>query len=164
MPNSLPNEQPIEGRRSVAFMTTHPSGGIRELWANLAEGLGTRGFAVSCVALYPPRWNEAGGGGMPWRHLVDGPLGNPLRAAKLVIALTRWLRTERPKLVVTAMPAANVIVPLVARFASPGTRVAISHHSPAETHSRVLSALDSRTGQLANVSAIISVSHAVEAS
>lgn len=157
--------KPPAKQLSVAFVATHPSGGVGELWVNLAEGLAARGFDARCVGLYPAKFGDAPmAGGQPWTHLAQGPLSNPLRALRLVAALARWLSRHRPDLVVTAMPAANVLVPIVARWASPTTRVAISHHSPMETHSALLSRIDSLTGQMSNVNAIVSVSHAVLAS
>ncbi|QCI93105.1 glycosyltransferase [Novosphingobium sp. EMRT-2] len=169
MSRSLTQGQAHRARGMIVFAATHPSGGIRELWGNLADALAERGFETQCVAFYPPRWGEAGGGdgsgaGRSWLHFVSGPLRNPVRAVRLVFALARWLRAHEPRLVVTAMPAANVLVPIVARWSSPATRVAISHHSPVETHAPLLNRLDAWSGQLRNVRAIISVSHAVSAS
>jgi glycosyltransferase involved in cell wall biosynthesis len=75
--------------------------------------------------------------------------------------MVRYLREHRPAIVVTAMPAANVLVPLAAALARTRTRVVITHHSPADTHNRNINRLDSWTGRLGCVRAVVSVSDAV---
>src|SRR5690606_41238317 len=55
-------------------------------------------------------------------------------------------------LVFTAMPAANMLAALGARLAgAPKGTVVISHHSPADTHNRLINAADGVTGSLGPV-------------
>jgi glycosyltransferase involved in cell wall biosynthesis len=148
--------------RSVAFFASHAAGGIRELWADLAAGLAERGCEVRLAALYPyePEAPPAPGT-LGWTYMLpDRPAGLPAKL-RMLGNLARWLRRHRPDTIVVAMPAANVLIAVLARLFSPGTAVLTSHHSPVETHSRALDALDGWTGRLGNVRAIIAVSQAV---
>jgi glycosyltransferase involved in cell wall biosynthesis len=146
----------------IAFIATHPSGGVGELWSNLAQAFEDRGCRISKIGFFPPPAVEAQSRPAGWRFGLDGRIGNPLRLMRLLAWLYRTLRDERPDAAVTAMPAANVLVPLVARLASPRTRVVTTHHSPTSTHSRLLDTLDGLTGRLPQVAAVVSVSKAVE--
>ncbi len=149
--------------RSVAFVVSHSSaGGAQEIWANLAEGFFTRGFATRLVALYPYRETvRATSASLTWTHVVPARPTSPRAQANLLRALIRLFRDDPPDIVFTAMPAANVLVPLAARLAGARSRVVISHHSPVDTYNRVLNAADRWIGGLANVRAVISVSDAV---
>jgi len=148
----------------IAFIATHPSGGVGELWSNLAQAFEDRGCRVSRIGFFPPPDVEAQSPPANWRFALDGRIRDPLRLLRLIAWLFSTLRAQRPDSVVTAMPAANVLVPLVARFASPRTRIVTTHHSPSSTHSRLLDAMDGLTGRLPRVAAIVSVSHSVGAS
>jgi glycosyltransferase involved in cell wall biosynthesis len=146
----------------IAFIATHPSGGVGELWSNLAQAFADRGCRVSKIGFFPPPEVEAQAPPEGWRFGLDGRIGGPVRLMRLLAWLYRTIRDERPDAVVTAMPAANVLIPLVARFASPHTRVVPTHHSPTFTHSRLLDTIDGLTGRLPQVAAVVSVSKAVE--
>lgn len=145
----------------MVFFSTHPSGGIRELWTNIARALQDEGARVQLAALYPVQTMADPAPDLRWHHVVPARPRGPLAQARMLAALARWLRRTRPRAIVTAMPAANVVVPLIARFASPCTRVITSHHSPTDTHSRVFDRADAMMGTLANVAAVVSVSDTV---
>jgi glycosyltransferase involved in cell wall biosynthesis len=148
----------------VHFAMTHSAiGGLREIWNDVAAGLAARGLVTGRFVLYPPERPEDAVGGEDWHHVVAERPRSPLAAVRMLGALVRYLRRERPTVVVTAMPAANVILPVAALLARTGTRVIVTHHSPTDTHSRKLDALDSRTGCLPSVEAVVSVSDAVAA-
>jgi glycosyltransferase involved in cell wall biosynthesis len=59
------------------------------------------------------------------------------------------------------MPAANVAASLATRVAGGPTRVITSHHSPVETHSKLLNRIDGIAGTLKSVKTVISVSDVV---
>lgn len=151
--------------RPILFAMTHSSaGGLREIWNDIADGLAARGHGVGRFVLYPPQDPAAEGvDRTQWHHVVDQRPTSPLAAVKMLVALVRYLRRVRPAAVVTAMPAANVILPLAVTLARVPTRIFLSHHSPTDTHNRLLDRIDGWTGSLPCVAGIISVSDAVAA-
>ncbi|QXT35526.1 glycosyltransferase family 4 protein [Sphingomonas sanguinis] len=150
-------------RRSIIFMVSHSSaGGAQEIWANLAEGFLAKGDNVQLMALYPLRADiRTTSADLPWRYVVERQPKGPLAAARMLGALTALIRREKPDVIFTAMPAANVAAALCARLAGTKTKVITSHHSPVGTHSRVLNGADSLTGSLRSVATVISVSEEV---
>ena len=154
----------LPGKPVLFAMTHSTAGGLREIWNDVAEGLAARGYAVGRFVFYPPANAEAEKvDRASWHHIVDRRPGSPIAAIGLFVALLRYLRRTRPTAVVTAMPATNVLVPLAVTLARVPTRVFISHHSPTDTHNRLLDWLDGWTGSLGCVEAVISVSDAVAA-
>ncbi len=154
---------PIGG---VQFAATHSAaGGIRELWDDLAANLSTPGVPVSRFVLYPPPDPVAEGVDFAsWHHIAPRKPDAPRAWIALFQALVRHVRLTRPCAIVTAMPACNVLVPLAVRASGVATRVFVTHHSPAATHNPKLDRLDSWTGRLTCVAAVVSVSDAVGAS
>ena len=150
---------------AIHFAITHSAaGGLRELWDDIAEGLIARGHPVKRFVLYPPADAEGEGVDMEvWHHVADARPRSVLGAVRTFAALVRYLRRERPAAVVSAMPAANVLLPLAVTVARVRTRVFLSHHSPTDTHNRLLDRIDGWTGGLPCVAGIISVSDAVGA-
>lgn len=150
---------------AIHFAITHSAaGGLRELWDDIAEGLIARGHPVKRFVLYPPADAEGEGVDMAvWHHVADARPRSVLGAVCTFAALVRYLRRERPAAVVSAMPAANVLLPIAVTIARVRTRVFLSHHSPTDTHNRVLDRIDGWTGNLPCVAGIISVSDAVGA-
>ncbi len=150
---------------TVHFAITHSTaGGLRELWDDIADGLALRSHAVERFVLYPPADPAAEGVDMAvWHHIVAARPRSPLSALRMVVALMRYLRRERPAVMVSSMPAANVLLPIAVTLARVPTRVFLSHHSPTDTHNRVLDSIDGLTGCLPCVVGIISVSDAVGA-
>lgn len=150
-------------RPSLAFLVSHSSaGGAQEIWANLAEAFLDRGYPVQLCALYPYRAEiRETAEALPWRYMLPYRPGSPLGLIRLLVGLARYLRRERPDFVFSAMPAANVLGPLVGKLVGAPTRFVTSHHSPAQTHSRLIDFADGLTGSFANVQAVVSVSQAV---
>ncbi|PSJ38280.1 glycosyltransferase [Allosphingosinicella deserti] len=148
------------------FLVSHSSaGGAQEIWANLAEGFSERGYDVVLAALYPFRATvRESAAHLPWNYIVPKRPSGPLAALGLLRALVARLRRDRPEIVFTAMPAANVLASIAARLAGCGTRVVTSHHSPAETHNPALNLVDGVAGSLKSVKAVVSVSNTVAAS
>lgn len=146
---------------SIIFLVTHTSrGGVQELWENLAEGFRDRGFRSDLLALYPAETAQ-GRTLSGWRYVAPRKPTNVRQQVATVRGLARILKEEQPALVVTAMPAANVVAPIAARLAGNGSRVVVTHHSPTDTHHPLLNAVDGFTGSLDTVEAIVSVSDAV---
>jgi glycosyltransferase involved in cell wall biosynthesis len=150
---------------AIHFAITHSAaGGLRELWDDIAEGLIARGHRVERFVFYPPA--DAIGENVDmstWRHVSTTRPRSPWQAARTVAALVAYLRRERPAVIVSAMPAANVLLPLAVTLARVPTRVFLSHHSPTDTHNPLLDRLDGWTGSLGCVAGVISVSDAVGA-
>lgn len=152
--------------RHLVFLVSHSSaGGAQEIWANLAEGFAARGHRVQLMALYPLRATvRTTAEGLGWRYVLPRRPRGPVGAVRLIAALARIIRRERPDVVFTAMPAANVAAALAARLAGVPTRVVTSHHSPLDTHNGLLDVADGVTGSLSSVRSVVSVSEAVAAS
>ncbi|MBB4857247.1 glycosyltransferase involved in cell wall biosynthesis [Novosphingobium chloroacetimidivorans] len=152
---------------AIHFAMTHSEpGGLREIWNDISAGLEARGHRTERFVLYPngdaAQRDHAEAEG--WHHVLGGRAGGFGGVAKLFRALVGYLRRTRPAAVITAMPFANVMMPLAVRAARTGTRVYVSHHSPADTHNPALVRLDALTGRMREVAAVICVSHAVAAS
>ncbi|MEP9404008.1 glycosyltransferase [Sphingomonas silueang] len=151
---------------AIWFCVTHSAaGGLREIWNDVSEGLAARGHRVGRVALYPPRagLEAPGDDGLAWDHVLDRTPASAADMPRLLAALVRWLRRHRPAAIVTAMPLANVLLPIAVTLARTGTRVIPSHHSPTDTHNPRIDRIDGWTGCLPCVAAVVSVSDAVAA-
>jgi glycosyltransferase involved in cell wall biosynthesis len=146
----------------VIFLVSHSSqGGAQEIWADLAEGFATSGYQVRLMTLYPSPGQEHATSRLHWHRIEDSKPSSILATIRLVIKLARIFRHERPLMVFTAMPAANIVGPLAAALAHVGTHVCISHHSPVSTHQRWLNFVDSFTGSLRCTQSIVAVSDTV---
>lgn len=152
--------------RSVVFLVSHSSaGGVQEVWTDLAAGFRERGYATSLAALYPSAGKvQDSPPQIPWTYIVEQKPSSPLGQIAMLKALARYFAAHSPSIVFTAMPAANVLAPAAATFAGSDVTVAVSHHSPSQTHNPVLNLLDGITGSLKAVRAVISVSEAVNQS
>ncbi|EIZ79024.1 group 1 glycosyl transferase [Novosphingobium sp. Rr 2-17] len=149
------------------FAMSHSApGGLREIWNDVAAGLAERGRIVTRFVLYPDglRGDGKDAAREGWHHLLDHRPSGLLRQAALLWALVAWIRRTRPEVIVTAMPYANVAVAIAATLARTGTRIVATHHSPIDTHGFAIARLDSVTGKLPSVAAIVCVSRAVAAS
>jgi len=149
--------------KRLAFFVSHSSaGGAQEIWANIAEGFLNRGHEVKLVALYPYR-NDIGrtSDALPWTYIVPERPVRPDAQWAMFAALRRFIVTERPERIFTAMPAANAMVPIAARLAGSRASIAISHHTPTDSYNRWLDRLDSGVGATGAVDTVISVSDAV---
>jgi glycosyltransferase involved in cell wall biosynthesis len=151
---------------SVLFLCTHSSsGGVQEVWANLADSFHDLGIRVKLVALYPlPGTVSKTSSRISWSYVVPNRPSSPLALAHMMRALIAMLKREQATTVFTAMPMANVLVPLAVRLGGLSTKVVTSHHTPVDTYNRVLDRADAVTGSMAAVKTIVSVSNAVAAS
>jgi glycosyltransferase involved in cell wall biosynthesis len=149
--------------QSVFFMVSHSSaGGAQEIWVNLAEAFKRRGEQVQLLALYPLRETvRETPADLPWRYVIEQRPRTPFAMLAMLRKLVTLIRSERPDLIVTAMPAANVLAALATRLAGGHTQVAISHHSPTDTHNLILNRFDGVAGVLRSVRTVVSVSNSV---
>jgi glycosyltransferase involved in cell wall biosynthesis len=152
--------------KKIAFLVSHSSpGGVQELWANLAEGFAARGYRTDLLALYPAGDEPTDPAArLPWRYIRSSRPRGLLGLLQFLWFFIRFFRNERPDVVITAMPAANVLAPLAARLAASSAAIIITHHSPVETQSRLLNMVDAATGSLGTVRYVVSVSEAVSRS
>lgn len=147
----------------IVFLVSHTAqGGVQEIWVDLAEGFKAAGHDVRLLALYAvPSEAAECTRRSSWQALRESKPATILDGVRLLRELARTFRRERPAMVFSAMPAANVAAPLAACIAGVGTRVCISHHSPISTHQRFLNFLDGFTGALPCTRSVVTVSDAV---
>lgn len=152
--------------RRVCFVVNHSAaGGIGELWVDLAGGLAQRGHDSWLAAFWPlPEAARATTEAVSWTHICQCKPRTPGQLATFFFRLVRYFRQTRPEWVITAMPAANLLVPLAASIADRRIRVVSTHHTPANTLSGVVGVLDRYGRLLPNVAVAVSVSNAVAAS
>ena len=152
--------------QSIVFLLSHSSaGGVQEIWANLAEGFRARGWNVRLMALYPYRAQvRETSPYLPWKYVVPKRPTEVRSQIGMLMSLVSLFKKDAPDLVFTAMPAANVLVPIAARLAGAKTRVVISHHAPVGTNNSILNSIDGWVGSWRNVQTVVTVSDAVGAS
>ena len=151
----------------AVFLVTHSDpGGVQEVWANLAAAFESRGLRATLAALYPPAGDASGPANAPfdWSYIVMRKPTSLFEAIALFVALVRFIRRQKPAVIFTGLPAAAVLVPLAATMSGRRVAVVIVHHSPTDTHARGLRLMDSMTGRLPAVRAIVAVSDAVRTS
>lgn len=161
-----PCAQPASGQSSILFLVSHSSaGGAQEIWANIAEGFRVRGHPVTLMALYPYREVvRETSPQLPWAYVAKTRPKSPIAQIRMFCSLVAILKRQRPAVVFTALPAANVLAAVAARLAGPHVKVVTSHHSPVQTYNALLNIADSLTGCLSSVQTIVSVSDTVKAS
>lgn len=144
-------------------MVNHSAaGGVGELWADLAGALARNGHDSGLAAFWPlPEAASATTGAVAWTHICAGKPRTFGQLTAFFFHLVRYFRETRPDWVITAMPGANLIVPLAACVADLKIRVVSTHHTPADTLSGAVGLLDRYVRLLPNVAAAVSVSTAV---
>lgn len=144
-------------RRSILLTSSHASeGGVSVYLEMLAQAMRRHGWEAGTAALYRsarPDTRRFDAVLLPGARLgVRGYLAGAL-------AYLRHVRRHRPDVVVGAMPLSNVLAGLSAVLT--GARAVATHHSPLETQSRTVAALDRVLGSWGAYASIICVSHAV---
>jgi glycosyltransferase involved in cell wall biosynthesis len=106
------------------FLPSAVGGGAERVTVNLVQGMTTRGLAVDLVLA------TASGPFLahlpPAARLVDLRAG---RVLKSVLPLARYIRRERPRVVVSSMSHANMAALWAARLARRGTPVVVTEHN-----------------------------------
>jgi glycosyltransferase involved in cell wall biosynthesis len=118
-------QSPSTGRGAIAFfLPSLVGGGAERVIVNLVQGMTERGIPVDVVL------SAAEGTFLdqlpPSVRLVD------LRASRVLLsvgALSRYLRRERPKALVSSMGHANVVAIWAAKLAGQGTPVVVTEHN-----------------------------------
>ncbi len=124
-----------------------------------------RGHPVSLMALYPYRDPiRETSPELPWVYVIPTRPKSPLDQLRMFRSLVRFIRDQKPAVILTALPAANVMATVAAAVAGVGTKVVTSHHSPAQTYNPILNRIDGILGGLNSVKAVVSVSDAVKSS
>ncbi|WP_100793989.1 glycosyltransferase [Methylobacterium oryzae] len=156
----------IRSQPTVYFFANHSSsGGVGELWSDLAAGLAAKGFRTRLIALWPSAdTSMAGDERVPWHHVVSERPRSMRRLLCLVRDLVLLFRKDTPDCVVTAMPATNLLVPAAALLSYRRIRAITSHHTPANTLKWPMNWLDRYASVPPNVSASVSVSKTVATS
>jgi glycosyltransferase involved in cell wall biosynthesis len=132
------------------------------LWANLVAGFRDRGYDAHLVALYPDEEGEQQTPiGIDWDYVLERRPKDALGGARMIGSLARKLRSQAPAAIITALPAANVAVPLAVTAGRIRTKVITTHHTPSQTYAPRLDAADAVTGRLPCVHRIVTVSDAV---
>lgn len=110
--------------RSVVFFASHAHGGVREIWTNLAKGFHELGSNAQLVGLYPlPSIVEPPINVLGWSYFIPGTPSGIGGKIRLVRELARWMMREKPEVIISSMPAANVLVPFFARIFCPRTPI-----------------------------------------
>lgn len=116
------------------------------------------------MGLYPYGGLAEPVGARAWSYIIPTEPRTLAGKVRMLFSLVRWLRQERPELIISAMPAANVLLALLGRFVSPTTSLVLTHHSPTHVYRKLLSLLDRWGGVGSNVKAIVCVSETVRLS
>jgi glycosyltransferase involved in cell wall biosynthesis len=117
----------VNGARSgpiAFFLPSVVGGGAERVTVNLVQGMTTRGLAVDVVLATAtgPFLNQL----PPAVRLVDLRAG---RVLKSVLPLARYIRRERPRVVVSSMSHANMAALWAARLARRATPVVVTEHN-----------------------------------
>lgn len=142
--------------RRVAMVVSHDvPGGAQLLWEQIATQFRARGIDVALIAIQSRAEDED----TSWSGMMDGKL-TPLNMPRALWRLRQELLDLRPCMIISALPASNILAPLAGRLAGVPVRV-ISHHSPVSTHQPLLRYLDRVVGATGAVSKVVCVSQAV---
>lgn len=150
----------------VLFAISHSAGaGSQILWADLAQAFRERGHDASLLALYPlPSSLLALPRGLRLDHSLPRAPRGPGGVLRAIIRTAVLLRAARPDVIFSALPAANVVLPVANRISGAGAALFTSHHSPVATYDRRLERLDRWLGGTDAVHGVICVSEAVRSS
>lgn len=149
----------------ICFVANHSAaGGVGELWADLVEALGEVGYQANLVAFWPLQSGPtAATGKNGWQHVVEQKPRSVYAFTRFLFALADYFRQTDPDWIVTAMPAANVLAPLVAGISDGGIKVITTHHTPASSSAGLFAWLDRYVKMTPNVQFDVYVSKSVAA-
>ena len=154
----------FSSKQPVIFLVSHNSrGGVQELWQNVVEGLRLRNHEVRLMSLYPGDANNSSGS-ISWDYVVPRKPQTLYEKATLAFRLARKLQDLNAAVIVSAMPAANVLGPIAVCIAGLDCSVITTHHTPVNTHNSLLKNIDSITGTFAVTRVVVCVSKTVSES
>ncbi|MFH0826055.1 MAG: glycosyltransferase [Pseudomonadota bacterium] len=114
-----------EHKRIALFGPSIVGGGVERVMANLCRGLSEEGFAVDLVVLtVKGPYRDQVPSGVRLVSLMAG------RAIGAFLPLVRYLRKERPSVLISHMNYTNVIAICAATSACTGVKVGIVEHGP----------------------------------
>lgn len=119
------------GREAIAFfLPTLVGGGAERVMVNLAQGMTERGLPVDLVVAAAE--GEFLGHLPPAVRLVDLHAGRVLRSLG---PLTRYIRRERPRVLISSMSHANLVALWAAKLARRRTPVVVTvHNTMSQSH------------------------------
>jgi glycosyltransferase involved in cell wall biosynthesis len=149
-------------RKSIVLALSHSEpAGAQLIWTDLASALRARGYTVSLLAIYPGRVGTSPvEDGLKWTYCLnkyDSLLDLPY-ALRMGVNVLKALSAD---VILTALPAANVLFPALNAFIGSHSKVFISHHSPVYTYNKWFNRLDGLIGASHAVDGIVCVSDAV---
>jgi glycosyltransferase involved in cell wall biosynthesis len=152
--------------QTALFIISHSHfGGAQELWANLVQAFRGRGWNAHLVALYPDKEGEQQTPpGISWNYSAAARPSTAIGMGRVLRGLVPLVRQHQPDVIFTALPAANVVVPLAVTLARSAAAVVTTHHTPCQTYDPKLNRLDGFTARADCVRHIVCVSDAVAAS
>lgn len=154
--------QASQGKVIIAITHT-AAGGLRELWQDLAQGLGQRGFTVDLLALYPSSAQEGREmRALGWHFMASARPRGILPALRMMGAIWSYLRQREGAVVISAMPLANALLAMLGWLTS--ARTIPTQHIPSGATRGLSAWLDRRASRLGSVWRIVAVSHAVQRS
>jgi glycosyltransferase involved in cell wall biosynthesis len=152
----------MSGRlRILIALTVADFGGAQIAALRLARGLHERGHDLRVLFFY--KRDDVGEPDFPYEVLLPSASPGPAGYLRIARDVYRYIRRERPDLVLTFLPLAHVVGQSAARLAGVGRRV-ISHRTPVDTMNPLLRRLDTLWAWLGVYTGVVAVSEGVRRS
>jgi len=126
-------------QRIVAVITHNDQGGAQEALCRLCKELANRGHSVKIWYLYKKQ--ESVDPGVPYQFVIDRDACSLKDYASISFSLAKGLSRERPNVLLSFLPLANVLTQTLGWFFGIPIRIA-SQRNPVQTYSRAMKALD----------------------
>jgi glycosyltransferase involved in cell wall biosynthesis len=148
-------------RRSCLLLISHLGrGGTREVLSFVNQELG-KSLELNIASLY--RGSDASNLDFPCRVLVDREEIGFFGYLEAVIKLAKLIVVTRPAVVLTFMPAANVLGATLSFLSGTPRRIS-THHQPGWTQAKLLKHVDLLLGAIGGYSHVLAVSQSIGAS
>lgn len=149
-----------DARRILILVSFANLAGAQIAAVRLARGLRDRGHLPKVVFLY--QQGELVGADHPYDVLLPTARPGASGYARIAVELMRVVRREKPDLVLTFLPLANVLGQIAARAAGIERRI-VSHRMPINTATPLLRQLDLAWAWLGVYTGVVAVSESVRA-